>query len=135
LNTQTENVSVQPSLQTLRGELSYILRNESFDETWFRNLIEPQRHSERVQQVPTKTGQAWVWPYGNRVKHLLRDYLRADTKLQDVIKAAREDKIYWRGDTLDFFMTVIDETEKMRKVGVAAYRSRTMQIMKAAIKA
>lgn len=44
--------------------------------------------------------------------------------------AAREDGIFWRGDELDNFYKIIDETEKMRTMGIAEYKRQALRSMR-----
>ena len=91
---------------------------------WFLNLVEPQHRTERPKEQSSrkKDGGTWLWPYAERAKYLLRKYLEAPIKLQQVVVAAREDKIFWRGEDYPFFVCVIDDTEKMRELGIVEYR-------------
>jgi hypothetical protein len=97
--------------------------------TWFLNLVEAEHRTERPAEVITKQGKSWVWAYAERIKYLLRKYLMAPLELQQLVVAAREDGIYWRGDDYPFFIIVIDETEKMRGMGLTEYRRQARAAM------
>lgn len=98
---------------------------------WFLNLIEPEHRTERPKEQSSrkKDGGTWLWPYAERVKYLLRIYLAAPRELQQVVVAARDDNIFWRGDDYPFFISVIDETEKMRELGFVEYRRQARAAM------
>jgi len=98
---------------------------------WFLNLVEPEHRTERPQQVSGRGKQAssWRWPYAERVQYLMRVYLGAPIELQQLVVAAREDGIFWRGDDYVFFVRVIDETEKMRELGLDEYRRQSRKAM------
>jgi hypothetical protein len=63
------------------------------------------------------------------VKYLLCVYLGATLDLQQLVVAAREDGIFWRGDDYPAFVCVIDETEKMRNLGLIEYRRQARATM------
>ena len=98
---------------------------------WFLTLVESEHRTERSTHVSgrNKHGKSWQWPYADRVKHLLHKYLVAPLDLQQLVVAAREDGIYWRGDDYLFFVCVIDETEKMRDLGLDEYRRQVRASM------
>jgi len=125
-----------PTMTTLRTELEYMLRGTGHNEIWWLNLIEQQKSYEKPRKVssnsskPDKPVFHWVWPYAEKVKNLLIKYLQSDKKLQKLIQAAREDKIYWRGDDFDMFVNIINETELMRKIGIVEYKKQTKEKLK-----
>ena len=98
---------------------------------WFLRLVEPHHKTESPGYLPSRFKQrnTWQWPYRERIMYQLRKYLAAPQELQQLIVAAREDKIYWRGDDYPSFVCVIDETEKMRELGVADYRRKARAAM------
>ena len=68
-------------------------------------------------------------PYHSRILYTLSIFLRLSVSDQRIVVAAREDGIFWRGDTIKFFMLVIDETQRMRKIGVENYRLESLRRM------
>lgn len=98
--------------------------------SWFLKQIEPQRYNEKAFLRQTKDGEYYIWPYAERVKHLLRLFMSATPELQKLIVDMRNDNIYWRGDTLDEFQMVIDEYRVMREIGIAEYRKQAIIKMK-----
>ena len=131
----SEAIGGRPVLSELRAVVAQVLRTTSSDHPihrmpkdenaavdWFLRLIEPEHRTERPQEIRTKTGAYWRWPYADRVVYMLRGYLAASESLQRLVVAAREDAIYWRGDDEPFFIGVINETEKMRAMGLDEYR-------------
>lgn len=93
---------------------------------WFLNLLEPKDEVfERPKHVPVKTKKGVVlvtrYPYVYRVHFAMKRFFIADPDFQRLIINAREDKIFWRGDTREFFLTVIRETLNMREIGRDQY--------------
>ena len=103
----------------------------SLADEWWLNMMEPAQPDEVPRQVPLNSGEGsrWICPYHNRVLHSLSIFLRRPASEQRVIVAAREDGIFWRGDSIIFFMRVVDETTQMRKVGVENYRLESLRRM------
>ncbi len=101
---------------------------------WFMRLIEPQRHYEKQVDRKTKDGKTYyIWGYADRVKSTLLIFLDIEKKLQELIVAAKQDGIYWRGDDFDFFIKVIDEHEKMKTMGSEKYRKAAIAEMKSSM--
>ena len=141
---ETEQATVTPpTFHGLENDLAEIIRSriesrrvpipESMPQNtfeavkWFVRLFEGQKGGEAVREVRTSKGQKyWLWPYAERIKRLTRLFFKVDKDFQDTIIAAKEDGMCWRGEDLDFFMRVIDETEKMREFGVVAYRKKSL---------
>lgn len=100
---------------------------------WFTKLFAGQKHNEAVRQLSTRNGKKyWIWPYADRLKYLTKKFFMAEQELRELIIAARQDRIEWRGDDFDFFVRVIDETEKMRGMGIDAYRKHAISEMRRA---
>ena len=100
---------------------------------WWMDQQEPAGPDDKPRQVSIvgdDDNRRWICPYHLRVCETLKRFLSLPLKDQRIILAAREDGIYWRGDEMYFFMLVIAETEKMRKVGVSAYRDESINKLK-----
>ena len=109
-------------------------RNSHDAAKWFIRLFEGQRSNEAVREVRTNKGQKyWIWPYTDRIKRLTKLFFRLKSDHQDVIIAARVDKISWRGEPLGYFMAVIDETEIMRNTPRDKYHKQSFNRMRQAI--
>lgn len=139
-NKETEVLQVKPTFLDLESDIADIIRTQPhkgnvFDVVkWFVNLLEGQMSGEGIREVRTGKGQPyWLWPYAERMKRLTRQYYTLNNDFQQIIQAAREDEVYWRGDEMGFFMTVIDETEKMKSLGAVKYRKRALKMMKTAL--
>jgi len=135
-----EQIQAKPTRKELEESLTEIIRSRPrtkdmpdnvFEAVkWFLNLFEVQKSGEGKREVRTGKGQAyWLWPYADRMKRLTKEFYTLDDEFRTIIQAAREDEVYWRGDEMDFFMSVIDETEKMRKFGIVAYRKQALAQM------
>lgn len=102
--------------------------------SWFIKVLPGQHHSEAVREVPTSKGQKyWVWPYADRMKNLVKKFFAADTELQNLVVAASQDRIGWRGDDMKTFLLIIEETEEMHRIGVDAYRKQARPRIRAMI--
>ncbi len=88
---------------------------------WFLGLVEPHQKEEAPRTSAVGGKRIWVWPYMARMEMLLRKYLSCDETFKQIIIGARADGIFWRGDDQEFFINVINETERMRKIGAAVY--------------
>jgi len=101
---------------------------------WFIKLMPGQKHNEAMRERSTLKGRKyWSWPYADRLKYLVRSFFAADVDLQNLVIAARQDRIEWRGDDLELFAKVIEETESMRNVGIEAYCKQAIAKMKTAM--
>jgi len=136
-----EQIQAKPTRKELEESLTEIIRSRPrtkdmpdnvFEAVkWFLNLFEVQKSGEGKREVRTGKGQPyWLWPYADRMKRLTKEFYTLDDEFRTIIQAAREDEVYWRGDEMDFFMSVIDETEKMRKFGIVAYRKQALAQMR-----
>lgn len=128
-----EGLGPMPTLNNFKAELERRLQKTSanFSVSWFLKLIEPHKPEDAPHVMMILDKRIWRWPYEERVLYLLRTYLKCDIEFQQLIVAAREDNIYWHGENMKFFLTVINETEKMRSVGIEKYRKQAKQKMKA----
>jgi len=52
---------------------------------------------------------------------------------QKFIEAARSDRVFWRGDEIEFFKAVYEETFRMRAMGPIAYRAESISRLKGLI--
>jgi len=95
-------------------------------------LLEPERPEERSRMTAMtgSSGNRWDYPYRSRVIPCVQKYCTLTPDDRKFIKAAREDGVFWRGDDMDFFHTVYDETMKMREVGIETYRKKALESMK-----
>ena len=100
---------------------------------WVDRQSPPNERFDRPVQQPKLDGSGMYWktPYIDRIRSTLIKFLSLDPGFQGLIIAAAEDKIFWRGDSREFFLSVIHEHEKMRKVGVEAYRSEALRKLRA----
>ena len=92
-------------------------------------------YTEKPRLVPVQGKEdkaRWMLPYLDRLVYTLRKFANLTSKdRQIVIAGVIEEKVPWRGDDLDFYLKVVDESLKMRKIGVDAYRKEAIKKMKA----
>ena len=83
---------------------------------------------ESPREVPAvgKDGSRWVCPYHQRLIATLRAFaLMSELDRRIVTAGVREEKVWWRGDPVKSYLNIIDETKRMRRVGIEAYRGDT----------
>lgn len=137
-------VQGSPVLSDLLGELAGLIVSVSADARhpkmphgpmdaakWWLTILEREHRSDIPRKVPNmvKAGTHWEWPYRVEACHTLKIFIDSERRLQDFVLAAREDGIFWRGDDLEFFGKVVDETLKMREKGVERYRKDSIRKM------
>lgn len=97
----------------------------SFDEAVhaFIKLYQPPRQpDEAVQQ--TTWGE--IDPYLTRLKSTFIAFLNLPLDGRRFVRAAIEDGVEWRGDDLDRFARVYEETMRARQMGIEAYRTEAI---------
>lgn len=89
--------------------------------------------TEMPKEVATlsKDGTRWVCPYHMRLVGTLRAFVLLNpSERRIVISGISEEKVWWRGDSVKHYLGVIDETHKMRAMGIDAYRELALEKMK-----
>ena len=69
----------------------------------------------------------------NMGQYIERKFRRMKPSEQRFIQAAREDRIYWRGEDIEDFKRVYEETQKMRSIGPKRYKAEAISKLKALI--
>ena len=93
---------------------------------WIKNQSQPhERFDKPTQQSKRDGGVFWKTPYIDRVAHTLKVFLTLENGFQGLIIAAAEDGIFWRGDSREFFISLIAEHSKMRNN--TNYRQEVLQ--------
>lgn len=92
-------------------------------------LQEPRKRGENVRYVavPNGEGQREIDPYVERLRGTLQAFLLADDALRDLVVEGVKEKIYWRGDSMEMFVRIYEETLRMREIGLDAYRAEARQ--------
>ena len=94
---------------------------------WIGMQEAPAEPSERPHKIPARDGAAsWRCPYHDRLSATLRTFLGMSTDEQRMIITCREDDVFWRGEPIDFLLTVAHETLWMREIGMPTYRREAM---------
>lgn len=110
---------------------------------WVDYMLEgPSYPSERPQRTRVAEGkdgvvEGLVEPYVVRVEHYLRKFLGLDDGYQRYILAAREDSIWWRGDDLEFFRIVVENSMRWRELdddGKAKWKADAIAKAKAVVR-
>ncbi len=130
--SRDENLGTYPTLNDfkLKFEAKIKKHRATFTVDWFLSLVEQPRPEEAPKVVMRKDSSRWEWPYEDRIFYLFRKYLKCDEKFKRYIIAAREDNIFWRGDSPKFFYIFVLEVERMRKIGVEEYRQESLTKLK-----
>lgn len=125
-----------PTIEDLTDQLAATLLAWKNPRPYWLNTVEPRKAAEkwlsvlephRKRDAPERTAKGWRWPYADRVEYCLQRYLRLSFEDQKTVIAAREDKIFWRGDDIQLFATIIHETLRMREVGRDEYMREVRQ--------
>lgn len=91
---------------------------------WLLGLCEKPSRGEAPMAKNSANGTFWIWPYLARVKFQTNCFMHADKAKQDMIIDCAAEGVFWRGESKDELMTIYAEFEKMREVGVDAYRAK-----------
>ena len=92
---------------------------------WWAAMQEPfDPRYEAARQVPVMGGDGYrtEYPYHDRLTGTLWAYLRSAPDMRRLVVSARQDGHWWRGEERDVFLRVVNETERMREMGLDAYR-------------
>lgn len=97
--------------------------------SWWVNRQAKSSAFDRPTQHTKRDGSGTYWksPYVDRMKYTLTKFLVQDKEFQRLIIAAAEDGIFWRGDSREFFVSVIAESGKTKQAG---YRSEAIAKMR-----
>lgn len=98
---------------------------------WMKMQSPPNEQYDKPKEEARKdgTGPYWKTPYTDRIGFNLVKFVEQDKGFQGLIIAAAEEGFFWRNDSRSFFMKLISENDKMKKVGVKKYRKETLQKM------
>lgn len=103
---------------------------------WWMGIIEQPREQERPREVALAGGHGtrWICPYTERAVYTLSKFMSLDDPDQKYIIGARGDNIYWRGDDMEFFRGLYEETMNMRDIGREKYIARAKNVARKFIK-
>lgn len=97
--------------------------------TFFSGIFEPQQIHEGKRRIKSSID----WPYANRMINFSRSFLRLDDRCQRYICKAARVKIWWRGEDIQNFRLIVEETLDFRQLTCdekLIYRKRIMAIAK-----
>lgn len=102
--------------------------------SWFLRVMEPPSRFEAVRAIRgrNKDGEekiTWQTPYHGRMTYLLTRFCSEPVEYQELIIAAAEDGIWWRGDSRPMFERVIKHTARFRQLGEHEYQKRAQLMM------
>ena len=123
MNDKSEAPTLHPVLRTL---LAYLKAN----------------HGEMPEPLPTDATEAAHW-WQSALVEASTDPLTAASYLTGflamnrtqrlaVVASVLDDKIPYRGDAFNVYQQIVDETFKMRSMGVEAYRVQTLELVQRA---
>lgn len=103
---------------------------------WWLVHQESRGKFEKARQlpVPGKDAQRWEDGYSLRVVQNLRVFLGLTDEKRAYIVSAVHVGIHWRGDEIEMFERIVEETERMNEMGVMAYRKEAVARAKRAIR-
>lgn len=90
------------------------------------DLQEPPKPGETAFVKESDAGAVWRTPYLDRLTYTLKKYLKHPTEDRNLILAGIKAGIPWRGDEIDAYKHIIEETEIMREIGLDEYRKRAL---------
>ena len=79
---------------------------------WFLNAVfNPiDKLTEEVNRWQSESGARVSTPYADRVRYLIKKFLHLPADDHGYVLAAAQDGIHWRGDDMDLFHRIVDET-------------------------
>lgn len=92
---------------------------------WLSTMQEPEVIGE-TRRIQRGDSTYWHLGYFTRTRQAMLNFLRLDRTQRETVIAAVEDGIPYRGDDWEVFLRIIRETEKMREIGVAEYRAKSL---------
>ena len=107
-------------------------------EWWLSLMQEPEQPGETyeaAQQGYGAEGTRWETGYANRCRQALRAFISRDLsdEQRSIIVNMVRSGVPYRGDSWDFYMRVCQEHERMREIGVEAYRRDAIKQLKAVL--
>ena len=104
-----------------------------FARYWVALNSKPDAEREAPHEVATiaKDGTRWICPYHNRLMATLRAFALmspADRKI--VLAGIQNEKVWWRGELVKHYLNIVNETKRMRTIGIKAYREAAMKSAK-----
>lgn len=88
---------------------------------------------EQPREIATvaKDGARWICPYHLRLIGTLRAYALMDKHDRHIIIfGIKEEHVWWRGEPARDYISIIDETKLMRRVGIETYRKEAIAKLK-----
>ena len=70
----------------------------------------------------------------NMADYIPQKFRRMRPSEQRFIEAARDERIFWRGESIEDFKLVYEETQRMRQIGPQAYRAEAIGKLKALVR-
>lgn len=82
---------------------------------WINHQEPANEEREKIEKRLENGKHFWVTPYHDRVCSTLKTFLWLKNIHQSFVIEAIERGVPWRGDKIEFYQKVIDETEKMQR--------------------
>jgi len=110
-------------IETCRSMLMRARRDPDFARFFVEEVCAPASLYERPQRMGcVGGGTRWDFPFLARVTQSLNDYIAMSEQDRHLLHAGLEDGVAWRGEPVNVYVDVVNETEKLRRAGsVAAY--------------
>jgi len=95
---------------------------------WMDHQEQPDEYSDRIEKIVIDGKQGWKTPYHDRIAHNLNLFLSLpDVHQFFVLENCK--RVPWRGDSIDFYVDVIDE-EKIMRQNPDEYRASAKTILR-----
>jgi len=75
----------------------------------------------RASVIGGRDAQRWVEPYRDRLIHSAQVFAKLSQADRELVAACCEEGTRWRGEPVQQFVRITEETVKMRQVGVQQY--------------
>lgn len=94
---------------------------------------EPATYHEAPRQVSVmgnKGAQRWICPYHERLINSLRGFFVMTEQDRQCVLNGIDGGIPYRGDSIEFYKSVVAENARMMEMGVSAYRREALKQMR-----
>lgn len=114
-------------------ELPQATSSQELARFWITNNQPANQQFESPKEVPAigKDGSRWVCPYHHRLVGTLRAFaLLSPADRKTILSCIKEEKVWWRGEPIKNYFSIILETKRMRSIGIKPYREEALSKMR-----
>jgi hypothetical protein len=91
---------------------------------WLKHMQEPEKEGETYQatSVGTDSRPRWDCGYALRARSALLNWLGLPAvEREAVVSGVQGDRVAYRGEPFSQYMDIVEQTHRMRQMGIAAY--------------